>query len=183
MFTGRWWCLASACGDVGRGRCVGRRVSRVAACDATAPLQFKTIAQTFTFPYFWQKVDVCAMVFGRCGLGHLVQDRSVATGRGAGTCGHGCMCDRLQAQGECAAGTEGAARARCGCRIASAHGRYMPGSLLVLVMRNLGKAIAVQHEQLAAAHAFDKALADELRYVARDGLGAQTHGVGDVLEA
>ena len=50
-------------------------------------------------------------------------------------------------------------------------------------MRNLGKAVAIEHEQLAAAHAFDKPLADELCHMARDGFGAQAHGVGDVLEA
>lgn len=44
-------------------------------------------------------------------------------------------------------------------------GTYVPRSSLLLVMCDLGKAVSIEHEQLAAAYAFDKALTDELRHV------------------
>ena len=57
------------------------------------------------------------------------------------------------------------------------------GSSLVLVVRDLCESVAIEHEQLASAHALDKAFADKLRHVARDSLGAQAYGVGNIFEA
>ena len=39
------------------------------------PSSFKTSAQTFTFPYFWQKVDVCARVSNGGGAWVLCEGR------------------------------------------------------------------------------------------------------------